>query len=100
MCQRSLVRPILAYATTVPDGTVEVAPYAEVVIFPCGTKWNRSGSKRNPSRGGVSKFFRCEAPFLLRHELECRITPSPASQKALTPPRLRASWQAPPIRYC
>src|SRR5450755_2443739 len=29
-----------------------------------------------PLRGGVSKFSRCEAPFLLRREIECRITPS------------------------
>ena len=44
----------------------------------------------------VSQFFRCAAPFLLRYKLECRITPSPPAQKALTPSRLRASWQAPP----
>src|SRR5208282_5478721 len=46
-----------------------------------------------PSRGGVSKFFRCEAPFLLRHEIECRITPSLPAQKPWTPPPLQASSQ-------
>src|ERR1019366_2753239 len=53
-----------------------------------------------PRRGGVSKFFRCEAPFLLRHKIECRITPSLPAQKALTPPLLQASLQAPPTRHC
>src|SRR5208282_6713185 len=41
---------------------------------------------RFPKRGGVSKFFRCKAPFLLRHEIECRITPSLPAQKPWTPP--------------
>src|ERR1035437_169187 len=49
-----------------------------------------------PPRGGVSKFFRCEAPFLLRHEIECRITPSLPAQKPWTPPPLQASSQAAP----
>jgi hypothetical protein len=53
-----------------------------------------------PPRGGVSKFFRCEAPFLLRHEIECRITPSLPAQKALTPLLLQTSLQAPPLHNC
>src|SRR5450631_1730674 len=53
-------------------------------------------SPQFPPMGGVSQFFRCEAPFLLRHEIECRITPSLLAQKALTPPQLQASLQAPP----
>ncbi len=49
--------------------------------------------------GAVSKFSRCEAPFLLRHEIECRITPSLPAQKPWTPPPLQASSQdAPPHR--
>src|ERR1035437_217110 len=52
-----------------------------------------------PPRGGVSQFFRCEAPFLLHHEIECRITPSLPAQKALTPPRLQASLQAPALHH-
>src|ERR1700688_2765589 len=56
-------------------------------------------SPQFPPRGGVSQFFRCEAPFLLRHEIECRITPSLLAQKALTPPRLQASLQAPPPHH-
>jgi len=32
----------------------------------------------------VSQFFRCEAPFFLRHEI--RIMPSPVAQKLWTPP--------------
>src|SRR6202453_5444946 len=49
-----------------------------------------------PPRGGVSKFSRCKAPFLSRHEIECRIMPSLPAQKPSTPPRLRASSQAAP----
>src|SRR5260370_6141485 len=47
-----------------------------------------------PPRGGVSKFFRCEAPFLLRREIEVRIMPSPPAQKRWTPPRQTASSPA------
>jgi hypothetical protein len=42
------------------------------------------GTQTAPCQG--SQFFRCEAPFLLRHETECRITPSPLAQKPWTPP--------------
>src|SRR5450755_3962943 len=49
-----------------------------------------------PSRGGVSKFFRCEAPFLLRHEIEVRIMPSPLVLKRWTPRRQTASPPAVP----
>src|ERR1700686_5055438 len=55
--------------------------------------------KQLPSRDGVSKFFRCEAPFLLRHEIECRITPSLPAQGALTPPLLQASLQSSPLHH-
>src|SRR5208283_1131781 len=62
-------------------------------------------SARTDPRGGygesriptATKFFRCEAPFLLRHEIECRITPSLPAQTPWTPPRLRASSQAAPL---
>jgi hypothetical protein len=60
----------------------------------------QNASERGHLLGDLPQFFRCEAPFLLRHELECTITPSAPAQKALTPPRLRASWQAPPTRHC
>src|ERR1039458_1762368 len=53
----------------------------------------------DPKRGGVSQFFRCEAPFLLHHEIECGITPSLPARKALTPPLLQASLQAPPLHH-
>jgi hypothetical protein len=59
-----------------------------------GSRWNREcahlidssqwfrmepkGSRRNPFRGGVSQFIRCEAPSLLHPGIERRITPSPA----------------------
>jgi hypothetical protein len=42
-----------------------------------------------PPRGGVSQFFRCEAPFLLWHEIECRIMPLTPAQKPRTPPRFK-----------
>src|SRR5216683_447553 len=54
------------------------------------------GALQHPRRGGVSTFSRCEAPFLLRHEIECRITPSLPAQKPQTPPQLQASSQAAP----
>src|SRR5580704_15096058 len=44
------------------------------------------------------EFFRCEAPFLLLHEIECGITPSLPLQKPWTPPRLQASSLAAPSR--
>ena len=45
------------------------------------------GSKRNPFRGGVSQFIRCEAPSSLHSGIECRITPSLPQQvsRRLTP---------------
>jgi uncharacterized protein GlcG (DUF336 family) len=46
--------------------------------------------------GGVSKFSRCEAPFLLQYEIECRITPSLPAQKPWTPRRFQTSSQAAP----
>src|SRR5208337_4851945 len=62
-----------------------------------GNPLGSEGTKQLPSRGGVSTFTRCEAPFLLRHKIECRITPSLPAQKPRTPPQFQASWQdAPP----
>ena len=54
----------------------------------------------DPRRGGVSKFFRCEAPFWHHHEIDGRITPSPPAQKAWIPPRLQASLSAAPSHHC
>ena len=56
--------------------------------------------KQLPSRDGVSKFFRCEAPFWQHHGIDAGITPSPPVQKAWSPPRLQASLQAAPSRHC
>src|ERR1044072_5233533 len=53
-----------------------------------------------PIRGGVSTFFRCEAPFLQCHEIERRIMTLPLEQKSWTPPRLQSSLQAPPQHHC
>ncbi len=54
----------------------------------------------DPIRGGVSKFFRCEAPFLLRHEIEWTIMLSLRAQKPWTPPRPQASLSAAPSHHC
>src|SRR6202167_2767379 len=51
-----------------------------------------------PPRGGVSKFFRCEAPFLHHHEIEWTIMPSLPVQKPWIPPLLQASSLAAPLR--
>src|SRR5258708_38051088 len=42
----------------------------------------------SPLRGGVSKLFRCEAPFLHHREIEWMIMPSLRGQKPWTPPRM------------
>src|SRR5271169_3637369 len=71
-------------------------PSGKFFVF-VGNPLGSEGTKQLPSRGGVSTFTRCEAPFLLRHEIECRITPSLPAPKPWTPPRLQASSQdAPP----
>src|SRR5271157_1788739 len=49
---------------------------------------------------GVSKFFRCEAPFLHHHEIEWTIMPSLHAQKPGTRPRLQASLSAAPSHHC
>ena len=41
------------------------------------------GFKRNPFRGGVSQFIRCEAPSSLHPGIECRITSSLPQQVSL-----------------
>src|SRR5579863_10104191 len=56
--------------------------------------------KQLPSRDGVSKFFRCEAPFLHHHEIEGTIMPSLRAQKPWTRPRLQASLSAAPSHHC
>src|ERR1035438_2879387 len=73
-------------------------PLGKLFVF-AGNPLGSEGTKQLPSRGGVSTYFRCEAPFLLRREIECRITPSLPAQKALTPPLLQASLQAPLHHY-
>ena len=45
------------------------------------------------------KFFRCKAPFLLRREIECRITPSIPAQNPWTPPRLQAPLATTPPHH-
>src|SRR5208283_2054600 len=54
----------------------------------------------DPIRGGVSKFFRCEAPFLHHHEIEWTIMPSLRAQKPWTPARPQASLSAAPSHHC
>src|SRR5882672_7077212 len=65
-----------------------------------GTKLVPKEPKQLPIRGGVSTFFRCEAPFWRCQEIECRIMPSPPARKPWTPPRRQASLQAAPPHHC
>ena len=65
--------------------------HPEIVMFLKSLQVHRGAPARPFRRGGVSKFFRCEAPFLHHHEIEWTIMPSLRAQKPWTPPRLQAS---------
>src|ERR1700722_10492889 len=74
-------------------------PPGKLFVF-AGNPLGSEGTKQLPSRGGVSKFFRCEAPFLHHHEIEWTIMPSLRAQKPWAPLRPQASLSAAPSHHC
>src|SRR5271169_6520961 len=68
--------------------------------FPSGRSLNPCSEPATVVSTGVSKFFRCEAPFLHHHEIEWTIMPSLRAQKPWTRPRLQAYLSAAPSHHC